>query len=221
MTSVEMQYEFDNLVRNHKKFNGLDYSSDDVEMWLNDSQSILFNKYQELYNKEDYARTVLNKLYRVKRYLADEGYNNNTILANGTYFELPSDIRSVIPELEEVVFDLNSITYRSRVKDIQGKHYNLNKDNPFKNPYKDMVWRVIYGRNNADDTATEAHQIILPTGATLTYYFLHYLKQPINIDIANNTTSELHESVHEELVMKSIDLFLKSVENKISLNKIV
>lgn len=219
MNGIQMQYEFDNLMRNHEKLKGLDYSSDDVEMWLNDSQSILFNKYQELYNKEAYARTVLNKLHRTKRYLANEGFTNTTNNTNGTYFPLPSDLRSVIPDLEEVTFTLNSTTYRSRVKDIIGTHYNLNKFNPFKKPYEDMVWRIIYGRNEADATATNAHQIILPDDAVLTYYFIQYLKEPISISIENNSTSELHISVHEELVIEAVKLFLKSVENNLSLKK--
>ena len=214
MNAVQMQYEFNNYLRGHDIEESV--PSDDVELYLNQAQDFVLDKYAELYNKESFARTFLSSLITSKRYTSSDDYTNDVSLPNSSYFELPSDFKYNIVDLEQVQFILNSITYKSRVKPVLGDHINLNTNNPFKKPYKDMVWRINYGEDSAGNPA-KAYQIILPAGAVIEFYYITYIRYPDSIDIFTNNTCELDVSVHKEIVIKAVDLFLKSIQNNVIL----
>lgn len=218
MNAIEMQYSFNNNCRNHDILNGLNIDTDDVEMYLNQSQEFITNKYFELYLKEDYAKSMIDPLIRTKRYLANEAFTDDTNLTGGIYFTLPDGFKYTIPDGEEANITDGTTTYRIRIKPVDNVHSNLNKKNPFKKPFKEMGWRLNYGLDDTD-TSNHVYQIIINSSYTLVHYFLTYIKQPEKINITTNNTSELNTSCHQEIVIEAVNLFMKSVENNISLQK--
>jgi len=207
MTAIEMQYNYENRIKNHTKLAGIHIPSNEVELFLNQAQELVTKKYFELIEKDPKAKTFLTKLLKAKRYDATEGYNTNTNRDYGTYFELPVDLKYV--DVEEITITDGTTPRRVRVKFVTDPHYNLNEKNPFKNPYKDMVWRMNYG---VGETAlpAEAHELIIPPGYSIVYYYLYYVKYPTAISLATNNTSELDLSLHDEVIDTAVLLTEKA-----------
>lgn len=217
MNAVEMQYAFDNRIRQHNKIGLTTFASSDIEVFLNNAQENLTLKYAKTFEGEEFSRIVLMKLYRVQVYTYSDSFTNATSLTNGIYFNLPADYK-LPTNIEEATITTGTVTYNPRVKPITDLHYNLNEsvNNPYKQPYQDMIWRVDYGVNSGGQSGL-VHQIIVPTGTTLVTYKLHYIKQPTAIVIATNTTSELSTNVHNELIDEAVRLAMNSYEaNKIT-----
>jgi len=207
MKAVQLDFEFDNRARAHEKLKGVNITTQDKQSFLNQAQELLMRKYFETFFKDDKSRIYLERLIRTKVYDVSEGFTDSTVKENGRYFTLPTDLKFVV--MEEVTITDGVITERPRVKRIMNPHYNLNDLNPFKRPYKDMVWGLSYGLDSLGASA-KTHQIIIPSGFTMSTYYLDYLKYPIDIDIKTNTTPELDPTIHTELVDTAIEVAVRS-----------
>jgi hypothetical protein len=209
MNAVQLDFEFDNRARGHSKLQGVNLTTLDKQGFLNQSQELLIRKYYETFYKDEKSRLYLERLIRTKVYDVSEGFVDSTIKENGRYFTLPETLKFVM--MEEVTMTDGIETIRPRIKSIMNPHYNLNDLNPFKRPYRDMAWRLSYGLDSVGVSA-KTHQIIVPTGWELVKYYLDYLKYPTIIDILNNTTPELDETIHTELVDTAIELAVKAYQ---------
>lgn len=209
MNAIELDFEFDNRIRGHKKLQGVVINTQDKQSFLNQAQELIVRKYFETFFKEDKSRIYLERLIRTKVYDVSEGFTDTTIKENGRYFTLPTDLKYVI--MEEVTMTDGVTTYRPRVKRIMNPHYNLNDLNPFKRPYKGMVWGLSYGLDSLG-VAAKSHQIIIPTNYTMLKYYLDYLTYPEEIDIVNNSTPQIDPTIHTELVDTAIDVAVKAYE---------
>lgn len=206
MTALELLYNTDNKLKQHTKLEGINIPTSDIEMFLNNAQELLIRKYNETFQKDEESRLYLQKLIRTVRYDNTTYYQNTTNVENGYYFPLPSDLKFIV--MEEASQTKAGVTYRSRVESISNIHFNLNDLNPFKKPYEDLVWRMSYGLNGSSVEA-KTSQIITGTGFTLVYYYVHYIKYQVPIVFATNTTSELDETCHYQLIDTAVDLILE------------
>jgi hypothetical protein len=168
MNAVQLDFEFDNRARAHKKLQGVNITTQDKQSFLNQAQELLMRKYFETFFKDDKSRIYLERLIRTKVYDVSEGFTDSTVKENGRYFVLPADLKFVV--MEEVVITDGIITERPRVKRIMNPHYNLNDKNPFKRPYKDMVWGLSYGLDSLGASA-KTHQIFIPVNFTINQYY--------------------------------------------------
>ena len=216
MTALELLNTFYVKSKSNTQLEGVDIPSNDIELFLNNSQELLTQKYYETYFTDRDSSIILNKLLRVQRFDSTNYFQNNTNVENGYYFVLPSDMKYIV--MEEVTQSKDGVSHRPRIKEITEKHFNLNDKNPFKKPYENMCWKIIHGVNSTN-VSNKSVQIIIPVGYSLDYYYLHYLKNPVSINFASNITSELSETVHYELVETAIELAVKAYKYNLSINE--
>jgi hypothetical protein len=57
-------------------------------------------------------------------------------------------------------------------------------------------------------------KVELLSSCTIVDYQFRYLRQPATIDLTTNTTSDLSEHVHSELVDIAVSIALESIESK-------
>lgn len=218
MNALTLLYNFENSARLHDKLKNEFIPTGDIEMFLNHAYELVVRKYFETIEKDEKSRTFLGGLIRTRRYDNTEGYSDNTNVENGRYFTLPDDMKYFIMEEAGLINNTTSVVKRSRVEPITDTHYNLNDLNPFKQPYEDMCWKLYYGLNTLNISAASV-QIIIPSGFTLNYYYLTYLKQQANISFADNNTPEIDETLHQELISTAIDLAVKAIQVNSEINK--
>jgi hypothetical protein len=218
MNALTLLYNYSNSTRLHEKLKDIFIPTEDVEMYLNHAYELVVRKYFELIEKDDKANTFLSGLYRPHRFDVIDSYTNTSNVENGVYFTLPTDMKYFRMEEVGMTNNTTSVVKRSRVKPIADTHYNLNDLNPFKKPYEDMCWRLMYGLDGNLVTASSV-QIIIPTGFTLNYYYLTYLKQQDNISFSTNNTPEIDDTLHQEIISTAIDLTVKAVQVNKEINK--
>lgn len=109
--------------------------------------------------------------------------------------------------------------------------YNTQIDNPFKNPDKNTVWRIDYGFSNV---ASSLRNIELISKYNIYMYKLRYIKYPNPIILTNlndlypnenlsiegkntETPSDLHKSMHSEILDRAVELALMDYKPEQSL----
>lgn len=154
---------------------------------------------------------------------------------NSKFFSIPNEcyliinervsLKSTDPCLNNLVVDIKPTTH---------DEYNIQKKNPFKQPDKSIVWRL----NISKENNTRVVELVSPY--TLNEYHMRYIKFPKPIildDLITNypgenlsidgqtteSTSELHESIHREIVDRAVELALRDykpqgLESKIQLD---
>lgn len=220
MDSVGMQYNFDVKIKQLTKINKSLLTSTEIEAYLKRSEESLYQKYYDSFDREERSEKILINFIKSKTYDTSEGVSNTDSLPNGKFFELPSDFKYVAIEevLMKVTGAADGTAVRVRVKPIMFVHFNQNKNNPFRTPNSEIAWRVDYGVTGATTRAN--HEIVIPSGYTLMKYYLRYLRKQTPISIATNTTCELQDVVHEELVDLAVDLAIKAEKYKFEINNI-
>jgi len=179
--------------------------------------SLIYNYYDPKRNSEresadqtEKRKKDLSNLF--KRGSSNSFSSNGSNLPNGVYVNLPNDLMWI--ESENVKIESSSIECLSEgaivdVVPITHDKYNLIKKSPFRKPSKERVLRLdIEAINNV-----QRHELILPSGVTLDSYNFIYIKNPNNIDIDNNITSELNPQIHQRIVDYAVLLALESVNN--------
>lgn len=207
MTAVEMQYDFDSKIRSHKKLSGLNIASSDIQRFLNNAQEELIRKHSALFNDETESVKYLTPLVRTIVRNSTQAFSDSTNVEGGLYIKLPDDVKYTL--MERITQTSNFIIYQARIKDITMAFYNLNYLNPYKNPYKDEIWRLVYGLDSTSTTSI-VHQLILAVGFIFNYYKLTYITYPSVIDINTNTTCQLDKTIHPELVNLAVELAVES-----------
>lgn len=129
---------------------------------------------------------------------------------NGVFLEMPNDFLYAVEEAVK----LSTQTTESWVRAVKHDEYLANINNPFKQPYKDLIWRMDISRSqHAEGTAILATnkrtELVLPTGYTVDYYRLRYLSLPPSIVVdeftpANQKHCILDETLHREIVDEAV-----------------
>ncbi len=136
---------------------------------------------------------------------------------NGIFIDLPDGFLYAIEEGVK----LNVFNKESWVKPVKHDEYLSNINNPYKQPYTNLIWRMDISR---EDYATESQaasnkrtELILPSDATLEYYRVRYLSVPPAIVCdeltpANQMHCILDESLHGEIVDEAVAMARASVK---------
>jgi len=217
MTAVEMQYNFElkmGAFHSIVKF----YTSTDIAVFLNRAQDDIVDiKYSNklmssdtYFEADEKIRTELGSLIQ-NHIVATGAFSTGPALHNNAVFaNLPANyLYSLKEECTINYTDCNGNTGAqkdARVLPIRHEEYTMNINNPFGKPFEELVWRMDYGA-----TATKVHELIHGIEQSIQTYRLRYLKMPVRIDIINGVNCELHESIHEEVVDRAIQLAMASL----------
>jgi hypothetical protein len=243
MTVGEFSNEFDILYDNvaAKSSPGLDLYEKSIfltkaQLEIVKTHYSISNKYNKGFEASEKRRVDLKELIR--------DYKTNSILNTGNnisntskFFELPNDIFLIIQEQATINSTLDNCISDKIVNVVPKTHdeYNIQIKNPFKKPDSNLVWRMDY---SSQDSLQSAELISIHE---ITNYHIRYIKYPNPIiltdinsgdfvgenlrieGLANAQTSELHESIHSEILNRAVEIAIRdykesSLQSKVQLN---
>lgn len=242
MTTTEFSNEFDILYDNvaSKSAPGLDLYEKSVfltkaQLEIVKNHYLNQNKYQASFEGNEKRRVDLKEL--IKNYETSTLLNSDVGISNlSKFYKLPADLFLTIQE--QVVFNSNNDCINNKVVKVIPKtydEYNIQIRNPFKKPDDNIVWRLDYSKQNSIDN------VELLSVHDIKKYQLRYIKFPspiiltslvlgdfigMELSINNQTdeqTSELDESIHDEILNRAVELAVRdykesNLQNKIQTN---
>lgn len=187
------------------------------------------NKFGEGFEASDTRRFDLKELIRDYKTSTTISLPNQQISTNSLFFLIPSDIYSIKME-SAILADENGCSFVASVVPKTHDEYNIQKDNPFKKPNKNVIWRLDYYSTEPGKNVVE-----LISDLYIKQYNMRYLKRPNPIILTDldagdylgsdltvlgqtqQQTSELDPSIHSEIVRRAVELATLSYkENNLS-----
>ena len=222
MINAVLHSKVEEAIRNLDIDEMIDIPTHEISSALTEAQLRMVNTYYLDFERNERSRKCLSKL--VKPY----DTTTNTVfgfLPNATKWKLPDDLLYILKEEAVLNVDKNgnytnneAAMNRSIITPIRLNDYSINIDNPFKKPYKDIVWRLDV--SNEDSISS----ILVSTeNITIKKYSIIYLRKPIDINIEDEPFGEslIHTDFHLELVSISIEILKERFQNNAILgNKI-
>lgn len=230
MTANEMADELEVLFNKVTNNDSPGYEDAELSLILNKSQERFrnqiysgSNKLQEGFEETEKRRKDLSELTKNVEISTASSSQLGT-LPNGTFYDLPDDFLYAIKEevtinSSEECIDGNRI----RVKPITHDEYAINVDNPFKQPYDGLVWRLDYSRTT-DNTNPKRHELITDGTYNITTYHLRYLRRLADIVVdrvtpTNQINCVLDESTHRRIIDIAVEILLEiTVDNRLQTN---
>lgn len=222
MINAVLHSKVEEAIRNLDIDEMIDIPTHEISSALTEAQLIMVNNYYASFEINEKARKCLTKL--VKPYDSIDNVPFDYI-PNATKWELPLDTLYLLKEEALINKDKNgnytnveSRMNRCIVKPIRLDDYTTNIDNPFKKPYKDVVWRLDI--SNAENISSI---LVCDNNTTIKKYSIVYLSKPIDIDIENYPFMEsmIHPDFHLELVSMAVDILKQRlINNQIFANRI-
>jgi len=221
MTAAEMKDEFLILYDKITNFDAPGYEDDEISRFLSRAQERLIlhlynplgNKYNTGFEGSEQRRKDLSELMR-NATITVPSVSQVGVNTNGTFFDLPNDFlyavsEEVLTASSNPCFDGNSIV----VKPITHDEYTINKKNPFKKPYRDLIWRMDFSRTVVG-TNPKRHELITDGNYTVAAYNVRYLRRPQPIIVGVNTIEglvgpldcELDAITHRAIVDEAVAL---------------
>lgn len=210
------------------------YASQDAPGYDDDDLCALFNKAQKVF-----AKTLYNQFGNPTRIGAEETEKRSkdlvqlkahTVVAppflvgdhpNSYFVNLPEDFWVTLKEELDITYT-NSCgdtisDSRIPVKPIKEDYYNANVKNPYKRPYKELVWRFDRERDTISSqisaTNSKRNEIILFDGATADNYRVSYYRAPKDISQPPTTTfCEFDEMHHEKIADLAVELAMQTTD---------
>lgn len=188
------------------------------------------NKYQEGFEQSSKRRADLRSLITLGS-SSLKYFNDNRLSVNSQFFSIPSNVFLIIQE--SAIVTPNSTCETDvivSIKPITHDEYNRQKDNPFKQPDKSIIWRVDVG-----GLQPGANNVELISNHNIEEYKFRYIKYPTPIILTDldttfpgeslsidgntsNATSSLDKSFHREILDRAVELALVDLyPNKASL----
>jgi hypothetical protein len=215
MTAVEMREEFKILYDKITSFSAPGYNEEEISILLTKAQERVIydlyhplgNKYREGFEETEARRKDLKELV-LGTTISTPATTQTNVLPNGTFYDLPTNCLYLISE--EVTISSNDSCLngsRIRVKPITHDEYSINKHNPFKKPYKDLVWRLDY--------SNKVHELITDGTYTISQYHIRYIKRPepiitdasVTIEgIIGPNDCELDGSIHRRIIDEAVKI---------------
>lgn len=146
-------------------------------------------------------------------------YNPLLNMPNGVFVTLPNtlindptDYSNVywFTVFEEAITSMmcNNAPKRVKIIEISHQEYRQLLDDPFNRPTDSKVWRMRFENRR--------HELITDGTYSITGYHVRYIKKPTPIDLVTNPNaqvSQLSDHVHRELLRKTIELALKTIDD--------
>lgn len=193
MTAVELQHEFNQELRLNADAKRKDFFSYEVEYFLNKAQDLLIRRYYEAFERNEKARRAIANLINTG---TGTGATTGS-KTNGTIYTLPNDVLYILEEWTE-----NAAGTVTKVKPIRRDEYQVNVDNPYKQPNSDLIWRMDYTL----DGSNRRVELVTDGTVTISSYYLVYIKEPTAISISSDTECELDYMAEKELIQEAVKL---------------
>jgi len=135
---------------------------------------------------------------------------------NGTFFDMPDDFLYAV---EESIITDESTPEEVNVVPVRHDEYRANVRNPYKKPYKNLVWRMDYSRQTHKEGTGDAsakRTEIITDGADVSKYRVRYLITPTEIVVdevtpANQRHCILDATLHDEIIDEAVKISKASV----------
>lgn len=157
------------------------------------------------------------------------GANNLVyVTLTGSRAPVAGDVMTNQNGISFTIKDILTAKYIANVKPITHDAYNANRNNPFKQPYEQLLWRMDFGGVDIPPF----HEIVGSDTIYPLYYILRYYRKPRPIIVGNLgtrsieglsavTECELHSIVHREIIDEAIMIADADAEaKKIQINAI-
>ena len=154
---------------------------------------------------------------------------NNFLYVTITSSTLPTVGQTISNGAQDFILkDIFEATYIANIKPVTHDEYNVNKNNPFKQPYEQLLWRMDYGNS----TAVPSHEIVTDGTIYVKYYSLRYYRKPLPIIVGNIapktidglsaiTQCELNSIIHREIIDEAVMIADADAEaKKVQINNI-
>lgn len=138
---------------------------------------------------------------------------------NGIFLDLPDGFLYAIEEGVK----LSNVAKEAWVKPVKHDEYLANINNPYKKPYKNIVWRMDVAREvfaeGSISSTNKRTELILPDTYTVEYYRVRYLAMPPAIVCNEFDESEqvhciLDETLHREIVDEAVAIAQAAVKKE-------
>lgn len=229
MTANEMKFNFQLKFDSLFEFSAPAYDDRQISYLLTEAQFRVFikrynpfaNKYRAGFEDNEQRRRDLEQLIKPALYSTvdtiPDGVEEITLSAhqggvhpNGVFLDMPEDFLYAVEEAAK----LEGQPKEAWVRPVKHDEYLANINNPYKQPYKDLIWRMDISRyQHAEGTSIAATakrtELILPDGYNLEHYRVRYLSTPPAIvcdefDPDNQKHCILDETLHREIVDEAV-----------------
>ena len=244
MTANELKFSFQLKFDSLFEFSAPAYDDRHISYLLTEAQFRVFikrynplgNKYQKGFEGNEQRRRDLEQLIKSVSIIGTavtagsvlgKSASQTGIHPNGVFLDLPTDYLYAIEEactLKPNTTGAVARTVESWIKPVRHDEYLANINNPYKQPYKDLVWRMDMSRlQNADGTSTQATakrtELIYPKTYTLSKYRVRYLAMPPSIVVDEfDPTQQKHcvldETLHREIVDEAVAIAQAAVKKE-------
>ena len=184
MTPTEMKYEMDLQLKVVKEAMKVPFITLDYSKLLTDSQTDFVLIAYNTFDRTELEKKVLTAL--VTGYSITSFKISTYNFPNSYIAVLPTDVLFVLEEHAA----LQGVTKPAEVQPVKYDYYNTNINNPFTNPYSELVWRLDFGGN---------HELITD-GTAPTSYSLRYIARPNDIDADSTTDCQVNSFFHKAIV---------------------
>lgn len=179
------------------------------------------NKNKRGFEADEKKRQELTQLIKNAYYpsggISASGDTTN-VHPNGIFLDLPTTFLYPIEESAQLTGSANWVP----VKPVRHDEYVANKNNPYKKPFANLVWRMDYSRASDATGTTEPSSIakrveLITDGTVLSGYKLRYLRMPPDIVVdeytpANQVHCVLDESLHDTIVDEAVKIAKAAVK---------
>ena len=240
MTANEMKFNFQLKFDSLFEFSAPAYDDRQISYLLTEAQFRVFikrynpfaNKYQKGFEADEQRRRDLEQLIKPALYdsadptgaAVDDGVEaiiestyQGGVHPNGVFLDMPGDFLYAVEEatrlMSEAYGDEDIEPKEAWVKPVKHDEYLANINNPYKQPYKDLVWRMDISRytHPVGEVAgtSKRTELILPDGYDIYTYRIRYLATPPSIvvdefDATNQVHCILDETLHREIVDEAV-----------------
>ena len=253
MTANEQAFSFKLKFDSLFEFGAPAYDDRQIGYLLTEAQFRVFikrynpmgNKYKKGFEDDEQRRRDLEQLIKPALYDATSAIPTGVeaisisseqggVHPEGIFFDMPGNFLYAVEEASTLKTDPGDIVSprESWVRPVKHDEYLANITNPYKQPYKDLVWRMDISRfQDAEGTSTAATakrtELILPSGYAVERYRVRYLSTPPSIvvdqfDLDNQRHCVLDETLHREIVDEAVamaDAAVKKEDYQVSLNE--
>lgn len=236
MDANEMKFNFQLKFDSLFEFSAPAYDDRQISYLLTEAQFRVFikrynplaNKYQKGFEADEQRRRDLEQLIKPALYDSTDpiptGVEEITKSTEkggthpqGVFFDMPTDFLYAVEEGVK----LDGETKEAWVRPVKHDEYLANINNPYKKPYKDLVWRMDISRSQHATGTTDASpkrtEIIVPESGIVDTYRVRYLATPPEIvcdefDPTNQIHCILDETLHREIVDEAVIIAQASVK---------
>jgi len=184
MTPTEMKYELGLQLKTILSILPEPFITLDFSKLLSDSQNEFVLMAYNTFDRTELEKKILTSL--ISRYTTTVFTDNTSNYANGVTVALPTNL---LFALEEHVI-LSGIVAPATVVPIKYDYYNTNINNPFVNPYDELVWRLDFNGQ---------HELIT-NGSIITSYSIRYIARPNDINVDSDIECQVNSFFHRTIV---------------------